>query len=141
MGFREGFRDPRYFCPACGESLHYFAGLDELHCPFDRPATDTLFNYLRNLEVSMPSPHSYRYSLVTFGASTKEYAYENGDLQPVIGQFVIVPVGKDNSLKIVKVTNRSDHEPFATKPIWGVVVTQEDAQAGRAAILDQLANP
>lgn len=83
----------------------------------------------------------YAFSLVEFTSGGKEYAYENGELQPIIGQWVIAPVGKDNALKIVKVVNRSNHEPFASKPLWGVVITQEDAQAGRISITDQLGAP
>jgi hypothetical protein len=68
---------------------------------------------------------------VTFtGAdNAPKYSYYCDGLEPVVGQWVIVPVGAKQSLKIVRVIELSD-EPwqgsFPLKRIWGLVTCRPD---------------
>lgn len=67
---------------------------------------------------------------VTFNADTsRPYDYLCGDLRPKPGDLVVVPVGKDNSNKIVTcVRAAEDKQPrFALKTLVGIVITQDKA--------------
>lgn len=73
----------------------------------------------------------HRICRVAFGADpNKPYSYFAGDLNPAPGDLVVVPVGKDNSLKIVTCIDVIE-EPIeltrAVKLISGVVVKQGEA--------------
>ena len=60
---------------------------------------------------------------VTFG-SGKAYSYFCGRLKPKVGDYVVVPVGAEQSLKIVKVVGLIPDDPKATKEIYGLILLQ-----------------
>lgn len=67
---------------------------------------------------------------VVFNADTnRPYDYLCGDLRPLPGDLIVVPVGKDNSNKIVTcVRGAEDEQPrFALKTIVGIVIRQDQA--------------
>jgi hypothetical protein len=60
------------------------------------------------------------------GPKGKDYAYFCGGLSPKVGDYLVVPVGADYSLKIVVCTALAPDDPKANKQIFGIIQVQPE---------------
>jgi len=72
---------------------------------------------------------------VRFGSSGHQYGYQTGSLHVAEGDWLVVPVGRNDELKIVQcVAITGEADPYAYKVVWGKITRQSEGASNASSI-------